>query len=89
MSTETSLLDPLGTIAKPSGRARAVSASACSRLDGWKEIACHLRRSIRSVQRWEKTEGLPVRRHGHQRGASVYALPEELDAWWGHSGAQE
>jgi hypothetical protein len=55
---------------------------AGEKLDGWKEIACHLNRSVRAVQRWERTERLPVRRHGHSRGSSVYAFREELDAWW-------
>ncbi len=51
-------------------------------LDGWKEIANHFRRSVRCVQRWGKNEGLPVRRHGHRRGVSVYAFVGELDSWW-------
>jgi hypothetical protein len=51
-------------------------------LSGWKEIANHLGRSVRCVQRWGKDERLPVRRHGHRRGVSVYALREELDIWW-------
>src|SRR6185295_12098223 len=29
-------------------------------LDSWGEIAAHLHRSISTVQRWEKLEGLPV-----------------------------
>lgn len=62
------------------------AANSGDRLDGWKEIACYLRRSIRSVQRWEKKEALPVVRHQHERGATVYAYREELDAWW-HQGA--
>ena len=32
------------------------------RLDSWKEVAVHLGRSTRTVQRWEKEEGLPVHR---------------------------
>ena len=51
-------------------------------LDGWKEIACHLKRSVRSVQRWERNEKLPVRRHEHARGVSVYAFSHEVEAWW-------
>ncbi|MCU1257033.1 MAG: repeat-containing protein, partial [Candidatus Angelobacter sp.] len=35
------------------------------RLDSWKEIASYLRRDVRTVQRWEKKEGLPVYRHLH------------------------
>jgi hypothetical protein len=53
----------------------------------WKEIAQHFGREVRTVQRWEKEEGLPIHRHAHQRRASVYAYPEELDAWWRDRGA--
>jgi hypothetical protein len=53
----------------------------------WKEIAQHFGREVRTVQRWEKEEGLPVHRHVHLRRASVYAYPEELDAWWRERGA--
>ncbi|MFQ5927127.1 MAG: hypothetical protein ACE5MH_06805, partial [Terriglobia bacterium] len=49
---------------------------------GWKEIASYLKRGVRTVKRWEKGEGLPVRRHLHQARSSVYAYPSELDAWW-------
>ena len=52
------------------------------RLDGWKSIATYLKRTTRTVQRWEKQEGLPVHRIGHSAAASVFAHPEELDAWW-------
>ena len=55
---------------------------AADQLNGWKEIACYMNRSVRCVQRWERNENLPVRRHGHRRGVSVYALREELSAWW-------
>jgi TolB-like protein/Flp pilus assembly protein TadD len=51
-------------------------------LTSWKEIATHLGVSVRTAQRWEATEGLPVRRHQHSRMSSVYADPEELDRWW-------
>src|SRR5215831_9626050 len=51
------------------------------RLDSWKEIAAYLRKDIRTVQLWEKKEGLPVHRHAHAARATVYAYPAELDAW--------
>ena len=51
------------------------------RLESWKEIARHLRRQVRTVQRWEREEGLPVHRHHHQQRGTVYAFSEELDAW--------
>ena len=50
-------------------------------LDSWKEIASYLRRSVRTVKRWETAEGLPVRRHQHNKQATVYALRSEVDAW--------
>jgi TolB-like protein/Tfp pilus assembly protein PilF len=52
------------------------------RLESWKEIAAYLRRSPRTVQRWERLEGLPVHRLHHDKLGSVYAYPSELDAWW-------
>ena len=50
-------------------------------LESWKEIAVYLKRDVRTVIRWEKKEGLPVRRHLHQARSSVYAYPSELEAW--------
>jgi TolB-like protein len=52
------------------------------RLDSWKEIASFLRRDVRTVQRWEKKEALPVHRHQHDKLGSVYAYPEELNEWF-------
>jgi len=51
------------------------------KLDSWKEIADYLDREVRTVQRWEKTEGLPVHRHEHQKKSTVYAYTRELDDW--------
>jgi TolB-like protein/Flp pilus assembly protein TadD len=51
------------------------------RLDSWKEIATFLGREVRTVQGWEKSEGLPVHRHQHSRQGTVYAFRSELDAW--------
>jgi eukaryotic-like serine/threonine-protein kinase len=52
-----------------------------NRLDSWKEIAAYLGRSVQTAQRWEKKEGLPVRRHAHEKQDSVYAYGSELDGW--------
>jgi hypothetical protein len=50
-------------------------------LTSWKEIGRYLGKGVRTVQRWERESGLPVRRPlGHPRRA-VLALPEELDTW--------
>ena len=57
------------------------------RLNSWKEIAAHSAARRRTVQRWEKNEGLPVHRKLHDKLSSVYAYQGELDAWW-HGGNQ-
>jgi TolB-like protein/Tfp pilus assembly protein PilF len=67
------------TIAFP---VRSMTASTKDRLDSWKEIATFLNRGVRTVQRWEATEGLPVRRHQHRKLGSVFALKSEVAAWW-------
>ena len=68
-----------------SGSAVRQSESAqppTGRLDSWKEIANYLNRGARTVQRWEREEGLPVHRLLHDKLGSVYAYRSELDAWW-------
>jgi TolB-like protein/cytochrome c-type biogenesis protein CcmH/NrfG len=52
------------------------------KLESWGEIAAYLRREIRTVQRWEKTLGLPIRRLQVGKQSSVYAFPSELDKWY-------
>ncbi len=56
--------------------------SSAERLESWKEIAAYLKRDVRTVQRWEKSEGLAVHRHVHHSLGTVYAYKSELDAWW-------
>lgn len=68
-------LDPPQLIVQP----------AHDRLDSWKEIASYLRKDIRTVQRWEKSLGLPVRRLAHGKLGAVFAYKHELDAWWKES----
>jgi Tol biopolymer transport system component len=58
------------------------SKSPDVRLDSWKEIATYLKRDVRTVQRWEKLESLPVHRHQHLKRGSPFAYASELDAWW-------
>lgn len=50
-------------------------------LDSWKEIAAFFRRGVRTVQRWEQEESLPVHRHHHVKRGSVFALRSELTFW--------
>jgi|HubBroStandDraft_1064217.scaffolds.fasta_scaffold00069_56 TolB-like protein/Flp pilus assembly protein TadD len=56
--------------------------SADDRLDSWKEIAAYLKKEVRTVQRWEKSAGLPVRRLAHGKLGTVFAYKPDLDAWW-------
>jgi hypothetical protein len=51
------------------------------RLDGWKDIASHLRKSVRTAIRWEKELGLPVRRLQGKAGEVVFAFRSEIDEW--------
>ena len=67
-------------MADPSRTDRAESATG-GRLEGWKAIATYVGRDVRTVNRWEADEGLPVHRHVHRRRGTVYAFQSELDAW--------
>ena len=71
----------MGNAAPPLGPA-APGLGTADRLDSWKEIASYLKREVRTAQRWEKSEGLPVHRHQHEKLSSVYAFRSELDTWW-------
>jgi hypothetical protein len=77
----------MGELKRPRRENQGVSVHEnpeADNLDSWKEIAAHLKRTVRTVQRWERCEGLPVHRHLHQRGNSVYAHKSELNEWWNH-----
>jgi TolB-like protein/Flp pilus assembly protein TadD len=68
----------------PAGGARSGSQGSTlpgRKLDSWGEIASYLGREVRTVQRWERTEGLPVHRHEHKKKSTVYAYAGELDEW--------
>lgn len=69
-------MPPPGVPASPEG-----SPLHDRKLDSWKEIADYLGREVRTVQRWEQTERLPVHRHEHLKKSTVYAYTSELDEW--------
>jgi len=72
----------MASVAVMSGTsAHSPEANSNIRLDSWKEIAAYLKCGVRTVQRWEKTEGLPVHRHLHQNQGSIYAFTSEIDEW--------
>jgi hypothetical protein len=50
-------------------------------LSGWKQIASHLGKGVRTVQRYERKLGLPIRRPAGKSTGSVIASKIELDAW--------
>jgi hypothetical protein len=49
-------------------------------LTSWKEIAIYLSKGVRTVQRWERELGLPVRRPARSRHI-VVATTSDLDGW--------
>ena len=67
------LMDAAPSHTGPEGDA----VSARERLESWKEIAVYLKRSVRTLHRWEKEEGLPVHRQLHKDLGSVFAYKNE------------
>lgn len=55
-------------------------------LNSWKEIAGYLNRGVRTVQRWERELGLPVRRPRGKTRSAVIAIAAELDDWADRNG---
>ncbi len=60
---------------------RLVTGPNRERLDSWKEIAAYLCREVRTAQRWEKREGMPIHRHIHDKASTVWAFKNEIDDW--------
>ena len=55
-------------------------------LDGWKQIAEYLGKTERTVQRWEDSKGLPVRRlpaKSNEEQPRVFAYRAEIESWRG------
>jgi hypothetical protein len=50
-------------------------------LTSWKEIGQYLGKGVRTVQRWEREAGLPVRRRNGSSPRAVLAIPDELNDW--------
>jgi hypothetical protein len=50
-------------------------------LSGWKDIANYLGQGVRTVQRYERDLGLPVRRTAGRCKGAVIATKAEIDAW--------
>ncbi|HEX7286321.1 MAG TPA: tetratricopeptide repeat protein [Candidatus Angelobacter sp.] len=70
--------------AKPENAADPSELRAADMLDGWKAIADYLGKTERTVQRWEKRKGLPVRRFqadSPDEQPRVFCYRSEIDAW--------
>lgn len=52
-----------------------------TRLDSWKAIAAFFGRDERTVRRWERERGLPVRRVPGAARGTVFAYAGELERW--------
>jgi hypothetical protein len=50
-------------------------------ISGWKDIANYLGKGVRTVQRYERELGLPIRRPAGRAAGSVIATKAELDCW--------
>jgi hypothetical protein len=50
-------------------------------LNSWKEISNYIGRGVRTVQRWERDFGLPVRRPAGHMKSAVVALRRDIDEW--------
>ena len=62
--------------------ASAPRPDAPESLNGWKDIAAYLGKSVRSVQRWERELGLPVHRINTPDGGQIiFATRIEIDDW--------
>ena len=63
------------------GTAPQAGPEMASILTSWKEISQYLGKGVRTVQRWEREAGLPVRRRENHTRHGVLAITEELDEW--------
>ena len=50
-------------------------------LNTWKEIAAHVGRAVRTVQRYERDNAMPVHRMRGTENGSVMAFSDEIDTW--------
>lgn len=63
------------------GWAMAESTPEKTQLTSWKEVAAFFNATPRTVMRWERERGLPIRRLPGDARSRVYADVAELEAW--------
>lgn len=66
-----------------SGHVRDIQPTPIDRkiLNSWKEIAAYMGRGVRTVQRYERTYRLPIRRPAAKDRSAVMAFSDEVDTW--------
>jgi hypothetical protein len=63
------------------GSARQDGDGKAKALTSWNEIADYLGKGVRTVQRWERQLGLPIKRMDGSPKQGVLAWPQDLDNW--------
>jgi transcriptional regulator with XRE-family HTH domain len=76
-------MNGMGEVASRIIAASAPASPTRSRvLTSWKEVAGYMGKGVRTVQRWERDFGLPVRRPSRMKSRrAVLALTVDLDSW--------
>jgi hypothetical protein len=78
VALETSKTDEHGNVVHEECYVRTLKPKV---LSGWKDIANYLGKGVRTVQRYERQQHLPVRRISGKTTGSVIATTADLDAW--------
>ena len=68
----------MGVMQREQSQANGRKRLLCS----WKEIASYLGLGVRTVQRYERELGMPVRRSESNSRSEVRASRSEIDTWW-------
>jgi len=63
------------------GSAKQDGDGKAKALTSWNEIADYLGKGVRTVQRWERQLGLPIKRMDGSPKQAVLAWQQELDKW--------
>lgn len=68
-------------LAKPGQADERLKLRARAVLTSWKEIALYVDSGVRTVQRWERDFGFPVRRPKALARKAILARPCDIDRW--------
>lgn len=87
LATAGHKIRPMDQLPRPTAPSPQKGSERGARLDSWKEIAAYLNRDLRTLQRWEKTANLPIRRLNKPGLRAVFAYTAELDEWLRQQGS--